>query len=127
WSSDVCSSDLYKSYMETLCDVFTGIVNSFVGFFTGLWETITSWLNNTVAWSSGKYEELKTNISTFMTNVKDILVNGYTEVKTRVISIVSSFVTGVIGFFTRLCQRVTDLTDKIKLFVIRVWDYIKLK
>src|SRR5699024_4530915 len=69
----------------------------------------------------------KTNISTFMTNVKDILVNGYTEVKTRVISIVSSFVTGVIGFFTRLWQRVTDITDKIKFFVIRVWDYIKLK
>lgn len=114
----------YNSFIESLSGFFTDVIESFVGFFDELWATITGWISDTVAWISGKYEELKLNISTFMNDVKNILVNGYIEVQTRVASIVSSFVASIVGFFTTLWQRIGEITNNIKSYLTMVWNVI---
>lgn len=110
-------------------EIFTGVWEGIKGIFSGVINVITGILDVFLGWFGTSWNEVWTSISTFFTNIWNGIKNTVTTVINSISNVISTVVNGikntVTSVFNSVKNTVTSVFNGIKNTATSVWNGIK--
>lgn len=110
-------------------EIFTGVWEGIKGIFSGVINVITGILDVFLGWFGTSWNEVWTSISTFFTNIWNGIKNTVTTVINFISNVISTVVNGikntVTSVFNSVKNTVTSVFNGIKNTATSVWNGIK--
>lgn len=111
--------------VEKIKEVVANMVDAVVGFFSNLWNNITTTVGNIKESVVNKFNEIKTGITNIINGVKSTVSNIFNTIKSTITNTITSAKNTVLNIFDRIRQGISDKITAAKNTVKSVIDAIK--
>ena len=139
---------------STVCDIITGILDVFIGLFTGNWDqmwqgvkeifgAVWDFIKNTfeialngikgladvvLGWFGTSWEEVWTNVSNFFKNIWEGIKTFFQNAVTTIQNVATTVFTAVSSFFTTIWNGIktvfTTVVTAISTFLTNTWNMV---